>query len=119
MTTILNVGTVATARDRELFRTLAITRILDASQIQVVGGFTSLRRTNRRLLKLVGSGLLKRWFRSASGVGQKAFYGLSLHSANLIGEPRARVVRWPHDSLITYSEFFAHQQAVNAVFLQA
>jgi Replication-relaxation len=119
MTTIANVGTIVTERDRELLRTLATTRVLDAEQIQVVGGFTSLRRTNRRLLKLVRAGLLKRWFLSATGGGQKAIYGLSLQGASLIGETRARVVRLPHDSLITHSEFLAHQQAVNAVFLLA
>jgi hypothetical protein len=119
MTTILNVGTMVVERDRHLFGTLAIARLLEAAEIQVVCGFASLRRTNRRLLKLVGAGLLKRWFLSASGGGQKAVYGLSLHGANVIGEPRARVIRWPHDSLITHSEFLSHQQAVNAVFLRA
>ncbi len=119
MSTIANVGTMVTERDRELLRTLAVARVLDAAQVQLVGGFSSLRRTNRRLLKLVCAGLLKRWFLAATGGGQKAIYGLSLQGATLIGEPRARVVRLKQDSLITHSEFLAHQQAVNAVFLLA
>lgn len=117
MTTILNAGTVITDRDLELFRVLATARVLDAAQVGVVGSFQSLRRTNRRLLKLVRAGLLKRWFLSAAGGGQRAVYGLSLQSANLIGESRSGVLRFKHDSLITHSEFLAHQQAVNAIFL--
>jgi hypothetical protein len=119
MSTVTNAGTMVTERDRDLLQALAIARVLDAGQIQIIGGFTSLRRTNRRLLKLVRAGLLKRWFVSTSGGGQKAIYGLSLHGAGLICEPRGRVLRLKHDSLITFSEFLAHQQAVNAVFLLA
>ena len=119
MSIILNVGTVVTERDLDLFRTLAIARVLDAADLRIVGGFESLRRTNRRLLKLVRAGLLKRWFLSATGGGQRALYGLSPQAANLIGEPRARVVRLKRDALITHSEFLAHQQSVNAVFLLA
>lgn len=118
MSAAMQAGTVITTRDRELLQTLAIARVLDASQIQVVGLFKSLRRTNRRLLKLVRAGILKRWFVGTSG-GQKALYGLSLSGADIIGEARARVLRIPHDSLITHSEFLAHQEAVNAVFLRA
>jgi hypothetical protein len=119
MSAILDIGTVITVRDRELLRALAIARVLDASQVQVVGGFRSLRRTNRRLLKLVRAGVLKRWFVGTLGGGRKALYGLSLHGASMIGEARAQVLRLPHDSLITHSEFLAHQDAVNAVFLLA
>jgi len=119
MTTIASVGTIVTQRDRNLLQALTVARVLDVAQIQIVGGFRSVRRANRRLLKLVRAGLLKRWFVGASGGGQRAIYGLSLQSASLIGESRARVVRLKHDSLITHSEFLAHQQAVNDVFLLA
>ncbi len=119
MTAITDTGTVIIARDRKLLETLAIARVLDAAQVQAVCGFTSLRRTNRRLLKLVRAKLLKRWFVGTSGGGQKALYGLSERGASMIGEAKARVLRIPHDSLITHSEFLAHQAALNAVFLLA
>ncbi len=37
----------------------------------------------------------------------------------MIGETRQRLIPWRQDSLITSSQFLAHQQAVNAVFIQA
>jgi len=119
MSTVLDRGTIVTARDLELFRTLAIARVLDGEQVQAVAGFVSVRRTNRRLLKLVRAGLLRRWFVGASGGGQKALYGLSPQGANLIGETRQGLIPWKQDALITSSQFLAHQQAVNAIFLMA
>ena len=73
----------------------------------------------RRLLKLVRSGLLKRWFVGTASGGQKALYGLSPQGATLIGEARQGLIPWKQDTLITSSQFLAHQQAVNAVFLLA
>ena len=119
MTTVKNVGTIVTGRDRELFRALAITRVLDADQVRAVCGFTSLRRTNRRLLKLVRAGFLKRWFVGTSSGGQRALYGLSRQGANLIGESTQGLIPWKQDALITSSQFLNHQQAVNEIFLLA
>jgi len=119
MTTVINAGTIVTSRDLDLFRALAIARVLDSEQVRIVSGFTSLRRTNRRLLKLVRAGLLRRWFVGNISGGQKALYGLSASAASLIGHSRQGLVRLPPESLITNSEFLAHQQAVNEVFLLA
>jgi hypothetical protein len=119
MSTVIDAATIVTLRDLDLFRVLAIARVLDGEQIRVVGGFRSVRRANRRLLKLVRAGLLRRWFVGAAGGGQKALYGLSPQGANLIGETTQGLIPWKQDALITSSQFLAHQLAVNAVFLLA
>jgi hypothetical protein len=119
MSTVIDVATIVTPRDLDLFRVLTIARVLDGEQIKVVGGFGSTRRTNRRLLKLVQAGLLRRWFVGAAGGGQKALYGLSPTGANLIGETTQGLIPWKQNALITSSQFLAHQLAVNAVFLLA
>jgi Replication-relaxation len=119
MSAVLSIGTITTLRDLLLLRTLAVTRVLDGEQIKTVGGFKSVRRTNRRLLKLVQAGLLKRWYVGTASGGQKAIYGLSPQGAKLIGEAQEGLISWKQDSLITSSQFLAHQQAVNAVFIHA
>jgi hypothetical protein len=117
MTTVINAGTNVTPRDLDLFRTLAIARVLDSEEVRIVCRFSSLRRTNRRLLKLVRAKLLRRWFLGNLSGGQKALYGLSPTAATLIGQSRQGLVRLTPDSIITTSEFLTHQQAVNQVFL--
>lgn len=119
MTTVKNVGTIVTPRDRELLRTLVMTRVLDGDQIKTICGFTSVRRTNRRLLKLVQAGLLKRWFVGTASGGQKAFYGLSPQGAHLIGEAVQRLIPWKRDLVVTSSHFLDHQMAINSVFILA
>jgi len=119
MTTARNIGTIVTSRDLVILRTLVVMRVLQVDQVMAIGGFSSVRRANRRLLKLVSAGLLKRWFVGTSGGGQKALYGLSPQGAALIGETRQGLIPWKQDSVITSSQFLAHQQAVNAVFIQA
>lgn len=117
MSTLKNFGTLTTARDLSILRALLVARVLDAEQIRIIGGFSSLRRTNRRLLKLVLAGILRRWFVGTPAGGQKAIYGLSPLGASLIGEPVQGLIAWKQDSLITSSQFLAHQRAVNAVFI--
>lgn len=119
MSTVVGAGTIVSSRDLALLRTLVITRVLDGEQVRKIGGFTSVRRTNRRLLKLVRAGLLKRWFVGTATGGQRALYGLSPQAANVIGETTQGLIPWKQDALITSSQFLAHQQAVNAVFIQA
>lgn len=119
MTTVKNVGTIVTARDRELFQALVTTRVLDGEQVKAVCRFSSVRRTNRRLLKLVQAGLLKRWFVGTAAGGQKALYGLSPQGAHVIGEPVQRLIPWKQDSVVTTSQFLDHQLAINAVFILA
>jgi Replication-relaxation len=119
MTTFPSVGTIVTERDRELLRTLVTTRVLDCEQVMTVGGFTSVRRANRRLLKLVRAGLLRRWFAGTERRGVKALYGLSPEGSRLIGESQQGLLPWKQDRVITSSQFLAHQQSVNTVFIQA
>jgi hypothetical protein len=118
MSTTRNIGTITTPRDLVILRTLVVTRVLQVDQVMAIGEFSSVRRANRRLLKLVRAGLLKRWFVGTASGGQKALYGLSPQGAALIGETRQGLISWKQDSVITSSQFLAHQLAVNAVFIQ-
>ena len=119
MMTARNLGTIITSRDLVILRTLVVTRVLQVDHVMAIGAFSSVRRANRRLLKLVRAGLLKRWFVGTAGGGQKALYGLSPQGAALIGETRQGLIPWKQDSIITSSQFLAHQQAVNAVLIQS
>jgi len=111
-------GMFVTPRDLALFRALALARVLDADQVATVCKFRSVRRTNRRLLKLVRAGLLRRWFIGSSTGGPKALYGLSPQSAALIGEARGTLVHWKRDAVLTGNLFLTHQQAVNEMLIQ-
>lgn len=113
------LGLVLTPRDLALLRTLVLTRVLDGEQVRIVAGFASVRRANRRLLKLVRTGLLRRWFVGTERGGVRALYGLSPAGAHHICEGAAGLIHWKQDALITTSQFLAHQQAVNTVFIQA
>ena len=113
------IGTITTTRDLLVLRTLVVMRVVQVDDVMAIGRFSSVRRANRRLLKLVRAGLLKRWFVGTASGGQKALYGLSPQGAALIGETRQRLIPWKQDSIITNSQFLAHQMAVNAVFIQS
>ena len=119
MKTAQDIRTVLTSRDLALMRTLVIARVLDSEQIQLIAQFTSVRRTNRRLLKLVRAGVLRRWFVGTASGGQKAIYGLSPTGVRLIGEPTSGLITWKQDALVTTSQFLTHQQAINRVFIRA
>lgn len=117
----LNPGLVqsrVTPRDLAILQALVIARVFDSEQIGVVGRFAAVRRTNRRLLKLVNAGLLRRWFVGTDLRGVKAIYGLSPKGAQLIGEGLQVVLPWKPDRVITTSSFLAHQQGINEIFLQ-
>jgi hypothetical protein len=119
MKTGQDIQTVLTSRDLAILRALVIARVLDSEQIQLIGQFTSVRRTNRRLLKLVRAGILRRWFVGTASGGQKAIYGLSPAGVRLLGEPTQGLITWKQDALITTSQFLTHQQAINRVFIKA
>lgn len=119
MRTARDTRTVLTSRDLTVLRTLVITRVLNSEQIQIIARFTSVRRTNRRLLKLVRAGVLRRWFVGTASGGQKAIYGLSPAGARLLEEPTRGLITWKQDALITTSQFLTHQQAINRVFIRA
>jgi len=119
MSAVQDVGTFVTPRDLALFRALVVARVLDGEQAMSVGGFHSVRRANRRLLKLVRAGLLRRWFVGSPAGGLKALYGLAPQAFVLLGESSQGLISWKQDGVITSSQFLAHQQAVNEVFIRA
>lgn len=119
MRTARDIRTVLTSRDLDVLRTLVVARVLDGEQIQLIARFSSVRRTNRRLLKLVRAGVLRRWFVGTASGGQKAIYGLSPAGARLLEEPAHGLITWKQDALIKTSQFLTHQQAINRVFIRA
>ncbi len=119
MSTTSNAGTIVTDRDLALFRALVIARVLDCEQVMAISGFASVRRTNRRLLKLLRAGLLRRWFVGTEARGVKALYGISAEGMRLIGEQPQGVLPWKPDRVITSSQFLAHQHGINQVFILA
>ncbi len=113
------LGIILTPRDLFVLRMLVTMRVLDGAEIKTIAGFATIRRTNRRLLKLFQAGLLRRWFLGTECGGRKTLYGLSPLGASHIGESSQGLIGWKQDSLITTSQFLAHQQAVNSFFIQA
>jgi hypothetical protein len=109
-------GIVLQDRDRHLLAELDAMRIIDREQAQVVGGFDSVRRTNRRLLALTRAGLLRRFFTGTFASGRKAVYTLSPRGAELV-QARSGGVARPADRLVLGDRFIDHQSAVNAVYL--
>jgi len=102
-------------RDRCLLRELDILRVIDREQAQVVMGFRSMRRTNRRLLALTRSGVLGRIFIANQRVGQKALYTASPQGAALAG---IRLSGLPmRQSRFGASPFLLHRLAINEIYL--
>lgn len=89
-------------------------RVVDHAQAQVVAGFGSMDRANKRLLKLTRAGLLRRFF-LGSGGGRKALYSLSLKGARCVGAP-LRGLRRPQGAVLVADYFVDHQLAVNALY---
>ena len=112
------IPVILTSRDLRIFLALVTTRFLGTTEIMTVAGFTSLRRANRRLLKLVRAGFLRRWFVPTQCGGRRALYGLSVRSAREIGEPTGSLLHWKQDALITSNQTIAHQEAINRVFIE-
>ena len=108
-------GVVVQARDRRLLEELAVMRIVDREQAKVVAGFGSTTRANARLLALVRTGLLRRFFLGANVAGRKAIYALSRKGAEFIGVPR-RGPRRRKDEVLVADSFVHHQLAVNEIY---
>ena len=89
-------------------------RVVDHAQAQIVAGFGSTDRANKRLLKLARAGLLRRFF-LGSGGGRKALYSLSLKGARCVGVP-LRGLRRPQGAILVADYFVDHQLAVNALY---
>lgn len=102
-------------RDREFLKELSVMRVVDREQVKAVAGFRSTARVNRRLLKLVRAGLLRRFF-LGSGGGRRALYAISEKGARIAGVP----VRGPQrmrDAVLVADFFVEHQLAVNAIYI--
>jgi len=109
-------GAVVQERDRIFFRELAsVMRVVDREQAQIAFGLRSMRRTNRRLLKLVRAGFLRQIFIANSVIGQKALYALSPNGAALIGA--AGPVPPLRQSAFGASPFLLHRLAINEIYL--
>jgi hypothetical protein len=104
-------------RDRHLLRELGIMRVIDREQAELVAGFPSFRRANRRLLALTREGLLRRIFIANSIIGQKALYALSPKGAALAG---ALLPALPlRQTQFGASPFLLHRLAINEIYLTA
>jgi hypothetical protein len=115
MTGKRRTGAVVQERDRHLLRELDILRVIDREQAQIVMGFRSIRRANRRLLALTQSGMLRRIFVANEAVGQKALYTVSPKGAALVG---TRLAGLPmRQSRFGASPFLLHRLAINEIYL--
>jgi Replication-relaxation len=114
MNSISQSGLIIQDRDRHLFRELAVMRAMDSEQAQIVGGFGSRSRANRRLRALTHAGLLRRFFLGTASAGRKAVYSLSEKGAFAVDVPY-RGLRRRRDGIIATDYFVAHQLAVNAI----
>src|SRR5436853_532384 len=108
-------GMVIQERDRHLLRELAVMRVVDREQAQMVGGFHSTTRINARLLALVRAGLLRRFFLGTNAGGTKALYALSVKGAQLVGVP-ARGPQRRKDEMLAADFFIQHQLTVNELY---
>jgi hypothetical protein len=109
--------TVITDRDRQLLEALITFRVVDREQARLISGFTSIGRANKRLLKLVRAGLLKRFFMPTGSGGVGALYTLSTKAIQLLGS-NSRPIQRKNDALITTDLFAIHQLAINSVLLK-
>ncbi|HLG95956.1 MAG TPA: replication-relaxation family protein [Bryobacteraceae bacterium] len=108
-------GIIIQERDRELLREIAVMRVIDREQAKRAAGFGSTTRANTRLLGLVRSGLLRRFFLGSDGVGQKALYALSEKGARLVGVP-CRGPRRRQDETLVADLSVVHQLRVNDLY---
>jgi Replication-relaxation len=108
-------GAAVQERDRHLLRELGTMRVVDREQAQLVMGFPSVRRANRRLLKLTRAGWLRRIFIADPPFGQKALYTLSPEGGALMG---ARMPGLPlRQSRFGTSPFLLHRLAINEFYI--
>jgi hypothetical protein len=105
---------IVQSRDREFLKELSVLCLVDHDQAKLVAGFRSTSRTNKRLLKLVRAGLLRRFF-LGSGGGRKALYALSEKGARLVGVPM-RGPRRPQGAMLVADPFVVHQLAINSIY---
>src|SRR5215469_11886138 len=108
-------GMIIQERDKHFLRELAVMRVADRDQAGIAGGFHSTTRVNARLLVLVRSGLLRRFFLGTNAGGTKALYALSAKGAELVGVP----MRGPQrrkDETLAADFFIQHQLTINELY---
>jgi hypothetical protein len=110
------LGVVLQERDRQLLRGLALLRIIDREQAQVLCGFRSVTRANTRLLALTRAGLLNRFFIGTLSGGKKSLYALSRKGVCLIGAT-GPILQRRRDAVLVGDRFIAHQLKINSVYL--
>src|SRR5579862_1741493 len=109
-------GVVIQPRDRHLLSELGVMRIIDREMTTILGGFVSMRRVNRRLLKLMRAGLLRRFFVGSLAHGRKAVYTLTPKGAELVGSELG-VIHRGAGRLIVGDAFVEHQTGINQIYL--
>lgn len=108
-------GRVIQERDRHILRELDVMRVMDRELAEVVGGFHSASRANRRLRALTDIGLLRRSFLGTSAAGRKAVYRLSPEGA-LVADVPYRGLRRRADEISAKDYFIEHQLTVNRIY---
>jgi Replication-relaxation len=113
----MNKGSKIVLQNRDLhaLRELSVARVADGNQIRIFAGFGSVSRTNRRLLKLVRAGLLRRFFLGTVAGGAKAVYSLSEKGARLAEVPY-RALRRTKDQVLVADFSVAHQLIVTELY---
>jgi hypothetical protein len=106
-----------TGRDLLLLRSLSRCGVADGAQIKQIAKYGATSTMNARLLKLVQSGFLNRFFTGTRAGGQKAIYSLSRKGALVIGFQGRLIQRTPN-SLLVGDQFIEHRLAVNSVWIQ-
>jgi hypothetical protein len=109
---------ILTERDKAFLNSLALYRVVDRDQAIQIAGFKTLGVANKRLLKLVRAGLLKRFFMPTSHGAVGALYTLTAKSIKLIAA-EAKPIERKCDALLTADLFIGHQLAINSVLLEA
>lgn len=108
-------GLVLQARDRHLLGELVTMRIIDRETARIVAPFGSVTRANARLLGLVRTGLLRRFFMGTGGGGKKALYALSPAGARFVGASPTGPKRG-RDAVVVADFFVAHQSHLNDLY---
>jgi hypothetical protein len=105
-------------RDLRLFEKLALLRLLDRRQIEVLANFHSRSRANVRLAKLRRAGLVVRYFTATSTGSRRAVYGLTKRGAAMVGMSLP-LPKWKPDSALYGNAFAAHTLAIADTYIAA
>lgn len=110
-------GLVLQKRDRHLLNELAVMRLFDRQQAQVVGPLQSVTRANACLLRLTQAGLLNRFYVGTYNGGKKAIYSLSAKGAAVAQIQSPKLLQRQQNKLVVGDPFVDHQLEINEVYL--